>query len=463
MILVALLVGALSVHPAQAEVFAAATDADGPSTVLARAGIRGGKTEVGAGAAIVRAMTQPTAEDECHAVVSPTFPMSKLGPEPKLRKLFGDRQVFPESPLIRYAKSERTFYVQNTAGGISKLRIFSGEDPDRWRGDKWRSAWLDEGAYLDDDARDVAIGRLADTNGQMIITSSPDGLNWVSEYSDEATELEERWIVRPGLDGKPMRVRYFVRRSPSGDVLEVEWSSLANPFVKLDGFEKLRKRYDPETYDQEVNAQYVARSGRVYKYFDRKTCGATMPAPDGLIYVGQDFNVARMATVFLQDRKITKAGEPGLHVFAEHELRDADTHKLVRFLNDWLATRRISKARVVIMPDASGRKRSTAADSDTAKSDLEILARAGFAIDAPRGNPRVKDRVNCVNGLFANGRLTVDIEKCPLLVEALEKQPWGDDGEPEKDGKLDNRTDALGYPCWRKFPLRRETVLGRAA
>jgi hypothetical protein len=70
-----------------------------------------------------------------------------------------------------------------------------------------------------------------------------------------------------------------------------------------------------------------------------------------------------------------------------------------------------------------------------------------------------------VNGLFAHGRLSVS-PKCPLTIEALEDQPWDPDSDPVvplKDGVLDNRADALGYACWAKYPLRRETIIGRAA
>jgi phage terminase large subunit-like protein len=430
----------LSVSEPQAEVLAANLEG-GARDTLAVAGIRGGKTQVGALATVVRALREPTEEDQCHAVVSPTFPMSKIGPEPKLLKLLNDRSRFPVSPLLHYARSERALYLRNLLGSVSKLRIFSGENPDRWRGDAWLSAWLDEAARLTKDAYDVAQGRLADTDGPCLITTTPDGYNFVYDLARQATEAAAR-------EG------YALRRSPDGSVVLVSWRSTVNPFLRsLRGFERLAVRYDPDTYEQEVNAGFIARTGRVYKAFERERHLKARPLLPGPIYVGQDFNVDRMVSTFHQ-RVPAAGGVEGIHVLAELEIRDADTHLLVRRLREWCAKRGFSADRLVVCPDATGRKRQTAAAQRSAPSDLAILRDAGFAVRAFRSNPHVKDRVNAVNGLYYNGRATVD-PGCVLLVEALERQKWTESGEPEKDGILDNRTDSHGYAVWYNFPLRR--------
>jgi hypothetical protein len=405
---------------------------------LAVAGIRGGKTHVGALATILRAIRLPTEEDQCHAVASPTFPMSKWGPEAKLQKLLRDRRVFPVSPLIDYAKSDRCFYLANEAGSVSKIRIFSGDDPDRWRGDSWLSWWGDEAARLTKQAWDVGIGRLADTDGPALFTTTPDGHNFLFDLAAEAT------VEAPG-DG------FIHRVSEDGRVRLVSWASTSNVFLKNPGaFEDLRARYDPDTYAQEVEAQFVARSGRVYRHFDRKRHVRALPVPSGsalVVYVGQDFNVERMASVFAFDTGT------GLHIFDEMEIRDADTFVLVKRLDAWCAARGLARERVTVVPDASGKKRQTGANRDTARTDLEILQRAGFRVRGPKANPAVRDRVNSVNSLLWTARLTLD-PRCALTIEALEKQPWGKDGGPEKDGVLDNRVDALGYVVWHRYPLR---------
>lgn len=418
---------------------------------LAVAGIRGGKTEIGALRTILRAMRVPTAADQCHAVTSPTFQMSKIGPEAKLFKLLEDRSLFPASPLVRFAKSERVFYISTSSGSTSRVRIFSGENPQRWRGDSWLSAWLDEAALLSLEAWNVALGRLAETDGPATFTTTPDGHNFVYDIASEAT------VDLPVDAGQYRRAGYLARESPNGRTRLVSWSSTANVFLpSSDGFADLVSRYDPDTYAQEVEGQFIARSGRVYRFVRDVHMTKCELNPQAPVYVGQDFNVARMVSVFIQE------GPDGvLRVIGEMETRDADTHGLCRKLEGWGRSRGLPQERLIICPDASSRARKTAAASDTGKSDLEILLRAGYRVEGPRANPPIKDRVNCVNGLLHNRKLLVD-PSCSLLVEALEKQPWDDRGhEPVKDGILDNRADALGYACWARAPLKASrAVLG---
>lgn len=419
--------------------------------VLAIAGIRGGKTDIGALKTIARAIDDPTEEDQCHAVVSPTFPMSKLGPEPKLLKLLHDKRLWGNAtPMVDWSKSQRTFFIANKEGGVSKIRIFSGDDPHRWRGDAWRSMWGDEAARLSKEAWDVAQGRLSDTGGPALFTTTPDGHNFIYDLAQAAT------IDLP-------RVGYTCKVSEDRKTVLVNWASTYNTFLKKSRFDRLKGTYDEDMYAQEVLGLFVGRTGTIYKAFN-KGCITEMGMPVGDIFLGQDFNVGRMATVFLQARHVTKSALPGLHAFDELEIKDGDTYVLVKKLRAWCEKNRIPWSRLVVCPDASSRKRSTTARSDTAKSDLEILRKEGLRIQGPRANPPVKDRINCVNGLFYNGRLTVS-PKCPLLIEALEKQAYDDKGEPEKDGILDNRNDALGYACWAKFPLApvRALIAGKKA
>lgn len=403
---------------------------------LAVSGVRGGKTHVGALACIADAFNVPTDQDQCHAVVSPTYPMSRLGPEAKLHKLLADKTLFPPWLLAYYSKGEHTFFLRNCLGTLSKIRIFTGEKPDRWRGDAWLTWWGDESARLTADAWDVAQGRLADTDGKARFTTTPNGMNFIADLAQECT----REIPRPG---------YVLRERPDGKVRLVSWASTLNAFLRnLSGFAKLKERYDPDFYAQEVLAQFIARTGRVYRWFTRAKHARSREIGSGPIYVGQDFNVARMCSAFCVDLP----GD-GVHQFHEIEIRDADTYVLANRLEAWCRAEGVRKERLTIVPDASSRKRQTAARSDTAKSDIEILVKAGFRVKGPKANPRVKDRVNSVNGLMYRGAFSID-PSCRLTIEAFEKQPWAEDGEPEKDGVYDNRTDAVGYAVWFRQPLR---------
>jgi hypothetical protein len=105
-------------------------------------------------------------------------------------------------------------------------------------------------------------------------------------------------------------------------------------------------------------------------------------------------------------------------------------------------------------PDASGQSLHTT----STLSDIHLLLQAGFRPDPPTRNPPIMERVNTVNVLFRDRRLSVDVDACPMLSRALETQALDKNGEPEKKtGALDvsHVLDALGYVCHRLFPVQR--------
>jgi hypothetical protein len=51
-------------------------------------------------------------------------------------------------------------------------------------------------------------------------------------------------------------------------------------------------------------------------------------------------------------------------------------------------------------------------------------------------------------------RMKVNVDKCPVLVECLEKQAYDKNGEPDKSGDLDHSPDAQGYFITYRWPVR---------
>jgi hypothetical protein len=62
--------------------------------------------------------------------------------------------------------------------------------------------------------------------------------------------------------------------------------------------------------------------------------------------------------------------------------------------------------------------------------------------------------VNVVQALLLNAkgetRFWISPE-CPRLIEALERQPYNEQGEPDKKTGYDHPNDAVGYPLHRIF------------
>ena len=130
---------------------------------------------------------------------------------------------------------------------------------------------------------------------------------------------------------------------------------------------------------------------------------------------------------------------------------------------DWIARylertrgRRLSRAeihgmRIPAYVDASG----TALRSTSSLSDVHLLLQAGFRPVHGKANPAVQDRVNTLNVLLRDRRVTVDADAAPVLCKALETQALDKHGEPEKRGDIDHGIDALGYLCHWQWPVHR--------
>ena len=86
-----------------------------------------------------------------------------------------------------------------------------------------------------------------------------------------------------------------------------------------------------------------------------------------------------------------------VHFFDEVELKNSTTYELA----NWLYERYPG---IRVFPDPSGGARKTSG----VKTDLRILQERGFRVEARPRQSAVKDRVNAVQGLLREGRMTVD-------------------------------------------------------
>lgn len=426
--------GAFTLHPAQY----AGLMATAP-ILLMIGGIRSGKTTGGAAKMITHALQHPTLPDEYHAIVSPTFPMS-LVPVDKMFAMLYDRTIFPVCPLVEYKRKDRVFVLRALDGGISQIKVFSMHQPNYIRGFKILSIWYDEGSYGTLESWNILQGRVADTSGPIWVTATPAGYNWVYDIFQKAL-LEKR-------AGIPLHER--THRA-------LQFTSLQNPFIQdMAGFNRLISSYDELTYQQEVLARFIRAVGLVYYAFhqSRNLVEGTID-PSLPLWVGQDFNVAKMASTIAQPF-INEKGERGAHIKYERLAPDSNTEQLIGFLDKFTKAAGISKEKVEICPDASGKARST-----SGRSDFQLLRAAGYRVNAPESNPFIRDRINNVNSLFAPRltpqypRLVVD-PRCVHHIETYEKQTYADSDPPLPDKKsgLDHIGDSCGYLVTRKLPIR---------
>lgn len=209
--------------------------------------------------------------------------------------------------------------------------------------------------------------------------------------------------------------------------------------------DSLRASYPSNLLSAYLDGEFVnLTAGSVYAEFDRRLNASSESAQPGeTVHVGMDFNVGKMAAVI-------------------HVLRNGDPHAVAEFTDvfDTSAMARLLRERykergnpVIVYPDATGASRKSV---DASQSDLAVLRQAGFTVLGNHANPAVKDRVLAFNRMICTSgerRYRVNVDGCPHLVEALEKQSYDKNGEPDKTTGLDHVVDAAGYFVVYRYPI----------
>ena len=232
-------------------------------------------------------------------------------------------------------------------------------------------------------------------------------------------------------------------KDPTESYSMVQASSYENAaYLPDDYIPSLLETYSPELVEAYVGGQFVnLTSGSVYTSYDRDRCNTDRVVKHGEpLYIGMDFNVRNMAAcVFVNDIDKTSA--------VDEFVGYLDTTDMIRAIKE-----RYADHHITIYPDASGRKGTTSGGA--ALSDIALLKDAGFRVKTKDSNPRVRDRVICVNTRLQDGTVHVNVAKCPNTIECLEQQAYDKNGEPDKHGGHDHTNDAFGYRVYYDFKLK---------
>jgi hypothetical protein len=308
--------------------------------------------------------------------------------------------------------------------------------------------WADEWELCDPEALVPAMQRVrSGTALETLLTGTPEGYG-------PAYELV---LAKPSTT-----TRAYVIRTAD------------NPFLPSSYVDESRSRLGTdEAIKEKLDGVRTARGGRVYSRFDRRIhCGAppVVTPGRGRIVIGCDFNVRDAQWVVAEvddDRRV-------LHVVGEvikqgGTTTDEHAERTARWIMAHLEKtkgRRYTREDVFAMrikahPDASGASLHTT----STLSDIHLLLQAGFRPDHPKANPPILERVNTLNVLFRDRRITIDPVACPHLCKALETQALDRNGEPEKKvgvADMSHILDALGYAAHRLFPVHRKANVVRS-
>jgi hypothetical protein len=252
----------------------------------------------------------------------------------------------------------------------------------------------------------------------------------------------------------------MILAKPSPDVRQWSVTSSANSYLSSTYVESMRQRMDDSTASEKLDGVRTAKGGRVYGRFDRRVHCVSPVVNRGTIQIACDFNVRYMHWIVVEtdqsQRTTHVVGEvikEGGTTTDEHAERVAQwiAHYLTRTRGRHYTRDDVYQMRLQAFVDASG----TALRSTSTKSDVALLTQAGFRPVHGNANPPVKDRVNTLNVLFRDRRVTVDAAAAPVLTRALETQALDRNGDPDKRGDIDHGIDALGYLCHWQWPVHR--------
>lgn len=413
-------------------------------------GFGGGKTY----AAARKAVQLLTLNPGCDGIVTePTYPLLTQIMIPELKAAL----EFFEIPY-RFSKSENIFYC-SVDEQETRIICCSMENYARLIG--INAAWIvcDE---FDTTKSEIAIEAFRKLIGrirrgfvrQFVIVSTPEGYRamyqiFVLENNPNAAGY------KPGLKRLIRASTYDNWHLPPDYITRME-SLYPGPHIKA----YLRGEFTNLT------------QGSIYHEFDRKKNVSTETVQPGeTLFIGQDFNVGKQASVVFVKR--VRSIDTGRQYWDEWEndyrplMEDVEElHAVDEFFGqlDTPATIRDIKAKyqqggdgvwhdIQIFPDASGRNRKS---NSATVTDIGLLEGAGFAVHASGANPAVQDRILAVNSLICNSRglrrLFVS-ESCKTLMDCLERQVYNEKtGEPDK-GKYDHMNDAAGYVVNMLYPV----------
>ncbi len=263
---------------------------------------------------------------------------------------------------------------------------------------------------------------------QLFCVSTPEGFKFL--YNHFVKEVE---------DNPELKSQRRIIKAKTAD----------NPFLPDDYIKNIKSMFDSNRANAYLNGEFVNfASGTVYEKFDRRIHNTKYQLSDYKgreLHVGLDFNFGAMGAVVFA---IDESGTPN----AIDELVGLkNTEAVIASLKSKYPNYIIN-----IYPDSSGKNNS--ANSD--KSSIDMLRNAGFRVLYKSTNPRIIDRVNTVNYRLNNDGeigIYINVDKCPNLVNGLEKQGYDKAGMPDKSLGIDHVLDAAGYFIAYKYPITNST------
>jgi len=345
--------------------------------------------------------------------VSPTYKLAKRTVIPTVKEILNRSGI-----SYNYNKTDNEFHIHNWDG---HFWVGSGDDPDSLRGPNLAWAGIDEPFIQSQEVLSQMLARVRHPQAdhrEIFLTGTPEQLNW---GYDVATNDEGKY-----------------------DIGYVAGKTKDNTYLPPEYYETLFNAYSPEQREAYLNGKFLNLTlGRAYSVFDRERHIKILDGYRNLeICAGLDFNVDYMSA------EIYANGNGWVHYFDEIRLKNSNSFEL----SERLAAKYPG---IRVFPDATGAARK----SSSSRSDHQIFRDAGFNVVARRSNPRVMDRVNAMNKILREDKMSIEPGTCPMLVKDLERVTWkSGDLDKTTDLSLTHASDAAGYPIAYNYPVVKREV-----
>jgi hypothetical protein len=421
----------LHLHPRQFQVFSCPKR----FRVLV-AGRRFGKTELALAELFRAAKCSP---NQLVWYVAPSEKLAKRIVWRRLKKI--TRRLWAQKP------SEQELAIHLING--SAIAVKGGFHPDSLRGEGLDFVVLDEAADLKPDAWTYCLRpSLADRQGRALFIGTPKGRNHFFDYFELA-------------------------QSNPGDWASFQFTTEQGGIVTKTELDSAGRAMDASVFRQEFEAQFTAIGAyRAYLSFDRQSNIRDVRFEPAVPLIWSlDFNIDPMCMLLMQKigddvfvleeiavRSSTNTTEEACRIFVQ---RAAPYLKIAGRIHGILD--------VHLYGDASGHQRRTSAtttDWNLIRQFFATMHKGAIQISCRQAtvNPRVRDRINCVNARlrnhFGEPRLFIS-PGCQELIRDLEEVCFTLDSTGAPTNELDksdrhrtHMSDALGYYLSQIFPLR---------
>jgi hypothetical protein len=271
-----------------------------------------------------------------------------------------------------------------------------------------------------------------DTQGRLIVISTPNGNGPLYDLFNLATNNPDRYIVR--------HMNYLQMRSGN-----------------LDFIEEQKRILSPLKFDQDYMCSWSAITDQMFYTFNKAKHCHDIFDNLGDIYTFHDFNKKVMCCTVAQ---VTRPGEPSgkIEILKSYAIKDCGTEQLAQKIRQDYPHRRIYS--IIDMTGAQTNRDTTSVFGVT---DRVILEKYGFIIvNTRKSNPLISDTDNSSNAFINRGGLHVSPYDTQLI-EALQSYHF-EDGSRKKlvkyaDAKyahIDGLGDCIRYGIHHLFPVQHD-------